>query len=240
MFEWNDAMISYMDRAARHTLYYKTLAEWIGRDLKKTDRICDAGCGLGYLSLALSHYVSQVDAVDSCRAVLHVLRRNIEETHKTNIKPIHTDIYKLSVQKPCYDAMIFCYFGKIQEIVTLARQRCKGSIYIVKGRSPYHLFSRGGERAQRENAEMAAQWLEAHQIQYEQIPLDLELGQPFLSLEDAKQFADLYGKPEHADTSWLEKRLGTDPRGEYKWYMPIEKPVVLFHLTQNAIEKGEL
>ena len=87
---------------------------------------------------------------------------------------------------------------------------------------------------------MVAQWLEAHQIQYEQIPLDLELGQPFLSLEDAKQFADLYGKPEHTDTSWLEKRLGTDPRGEYKWYMPIEKPVVLFHLTQNAIEKGEL
>lgn len=231
MFEWNDEMIRYMNRAGRHTLYYKTLAKWIARGLKKTARICDAGCGLGYLSLALAPYVKQVDAVDTCQAVLQVLGAHMKTMQQSNITPINADIHELPHKNPCYDAMIFCYFGQIEEIMSLARQYCKGSVYIVKGRSSRHLFSRGGEQTHRETAEMAAQWMDRHGLQYEQFPLDLELGQPFLNREDAENFARLYGKPGHTDFSWLEKRLGIDPYGKYKWYMPIEKPVTLFHLS---------
>lgn len=224
-------MISYMERAAQHTLYYKMLAEHIGHDLKQTDRICDAGCGLGYLSLALSHYVERVDAIDTCQAALAILRSNIGQTQKSNIRPIHANIYELAPQEPCYDAMVCCYFGKIVQIAALAHRLCKGPVYIVKGRSSHHLFSKGGERAQRETADMTEAWLEAHRLSYQKIPLNLELGQPFLSLDDAKQFATLYGKPGNSDVSWIEKRLGQDPRGKYQWYMPLEKPVTLFRVT---------
>ncbi len=233
MFQWNDTRIAYMDRAARHTQYYQMIAAHIGKQLIDRDCVCDVGCGLGYLSLALAQYAGQVEAIDTCEAALDILRANC--TDKENIKPVHADIHTWNAEP--YDAMVFCYFGRIGEIIKIARRLCKGRLYIVKGRSNRHLFSKDGEHAHRETAEMAARWLEEQGIAYEQMPLDLELGQPFHSREDAEQFAALYGKS--GDATWIADRLGADPSGQYEWYLPIPKPVTIFCLENKNFRIGE-
>ena len=62
MFEWNADKVRFMEDAAAwgdfHARLAAALAPYLG------GRICDAGCGTGHLSLALSPYVKQVTAVD--------------------------------------------------------------------------------------------------------------------------------------------------------------------------------
>lgn len=236
MFSWNEPMIRYMDRAARHTQYYKILAGMIGQDLKKTDRICDMGCGLGYLSLALSPYVEQVDAVDASPEALAVLRGNLNTLGSgfSNVFPLMEDFYTMETKKP-YDAMVFCYFGKSAEIFKRAEKLCKGPVYIIKGRSKRHLFSKGCERASRENSEEMARWLQEQGISYKAVDMDLEFGQPFESREDMEAFARLYGKTMAdgtTDSTWVNYRLGPDPEGIHPLYMPLNKPVTLFRIQR--------
>lgn len=234
MFVWNEEMIRYMDRAASHTQYYKTLAGLIGQDLKKTDRICDMGCGLGYLSLALSPYVAQVDAVDISHEALTVLTRNLTapDTGVSNVFPIMGDFYTMEIKKT-YDAMIFCYFAQAEAILKQTEKVCRGPIYIIKGRSSRHLFSRNCEKTSRENAGTMIRWLNSKDIPFEAVDLDLEFGQPFNSMADMEAFAKLYGKrmvDGRKDTSWIYDRLGPDPDGVYPLYMPLKKPVTLFRI----------
>lgn len=233
MFQWNEGMVDYMDRAARHTQYYQMLAAHIGKYLTDDDRVCDAGCGLGYLSLALTQYAGQVEAIDTCEEALNILRANCVD--RENVTPICADIHTWNTAP--YDAMVFCYFGRTQEIIEIARRLCRGRLYIIKGRSHRHLFSKDEECTWRETADMAARWLEEQRIAYEQIPLDLELGQPFLSRADAEQFAAIYGGSE--DAAWISSQLGVDPLGQYEWYLPIAKPVTLFCLENKNFRIGE-
>ena len=46
--------------------------------LKPTDHICDAGCGLGYLSLALSPHAAHITAAERDAAALSVLRQELD------------------------------------------------------------------------------------------------------------------------------------------------------------------
>ena len=46
--------------------------------LKPTDHICDAGCGLGYLSLALSSHAAHITAAERDAAALSVLRQELD------------------------------------------------------------------------------------------------------------------------------------------------------------------
>ena len=79
MFLWKPDMIRFMRDASEHTGYHADLAARIVPHLKEGARVCDAGCGLGYLSLALAPLAAQVTAVDRNADALSVLRENCEK-----------------------------------------------------------------------------------------------------------------------------------------------------------------
>ena len=64
MYHWTADGIGWMADASRQTDFYRLLAAELAPYLKPEDRICDAGCGLGFLSLALSPYVRSVTAAE--------------------------------------------------------------------------------------------------------------------------------------------------------------------------------
>ena len=51
MFQWNEEMVRFMRDASEYSDYHRRLVQWMLPDLHPGDHICDAGCGLGYLSL---------------------------------------------------------------------------------------------------------------------------------------------------------------------------------------------
>ena len=130
MFIWNDEMIWFMEDAAGYGDYHKRLAKMVHGYIPEAERICDAGCGLGFLSLELSQYYSDITAVDLSPKAISVLEKNIEERGIGNIRPFSGDIHQMIPQKP-YDSMVFCFFGQLEEILKIARQQCKDSVITV-------------------------------------------------------------------------------------------------------------
>ena len=51
--QWTDESIAFLRGAAAMNRYYETVAERITPQLTENAHICDAGCGIGELSLAL-------------------------------------------------------------------------------------------------------------------------------------------------------------------------------------------
>ena len=85
MFQWNEEMVRFMRDASEYSDYHRRLVQWMLPDLHPGDHICDAGCGLGYLSLALSPYVRRVTAADRSQEALSVLRENCTRRAVQNI-----------------------------------------------------------------------------------------------------------------------------------------------------------
>ena len=60
--QWTDESIAFLRDAAAMNRYYETIAERITPQLPENAHICDAGCGIGELSLALKPYCRHVTA----------------------------------------------------------------------------------------------------------------------------------------------------------------------------------
>ncbi len=65
---WTPDTIRFLRDAAANSDYYQQIARRAAACFPRSARVCDAGCGLGELSLALLPYCRHVTAVDICPA----------------------------------------------------------------------------------------------------------------------------------------------------------------------------
>ena len=113
MFQWNEEMVRFMRTASEYGDYHRRLVQRMRPALHSADHICDAGCGLGYLSLALAPYVRRVTAADRSEAALDVLRQNCATRGIRNIDILSGELQPVPLAAP-YDAMVFCFFGRME------------------------------------------------------------------------------------------------------------------------------
>lgn len=92
MFEWTPKMIDFMRDASEYNNYHEILSKKIKNYFNFNSHICDAGCGLGYLSLAVSDKFEKVTSIDVSDVAIDVLKNNISENNYRNINIIEGDI----------------------------------------------------------------------------------------------------------------------------------------------------
>ncbi len=217
--------------------YDEKLAEKIAGYLPQDAHICDAGCGLGYLSLALSKYVAAVTAVDISADALNVLSENML---RANVMDIHVqagDIKRFSPGRP-YDAMIFCFFGNTEETLVIAKAQCAGKVILIKKNYKEHRFSIGHHRLDRFSFTMTCQELDDFDIPYLSEEFTLQLGQPFRCIEDAVLFFQTYSRDDHPEMiteEHIREQLIEDPAGRYPYYLPAEKQLGLIMIYTDDI-----
>ena len=107
---WTEESIAFLRDAAAINRYYETIAERIAPQLPENAHICDAGCGIGELSLALKPYCHHVTAVDADELAIKTLKAHLIE----GVTARCGDMETLAPEKP-YDAMVFCLFGRTQD-----------------------------------------------------------------------------------------------------------------------------
>lgn len=227
MYQWNEDMVRFMRHASEYGSYNEQLVDWMRPHLSENDRVCDAGCGLGYLSLALAPYVGQVTAVDRNGDALKVLQENCAQRHIPNIDTRCGDIFTLPPEMP-YDTMVFCFFGRMEEIAAIAKAQCRGTVFAFKKNYATHRFSVGQHPTGNDSFTVAKNWLNAHSVPFTAQELELELGQPFTSWDEARQFFEIYSRDEDKAVitdAFLREKLAETGRADFPLYMPHKRSV---------------
>ncbi len=242
---WEQDMISFMKDASEYANYNQQLAEKMLPWLKKDMHICDAGSGLGYLSLELAPHAKQVTAVELNPGASAVLTDNCEKRGITNVLSRCGAIADVLPEKP-YEAMVFCFFGRRLEILNLAKQQCTGEIFVFTRNYDSHRFSAGHHRSGYEGFPHFSDLLTELGIPFHFETFTLEFGQPFRSLEDAHRFFRLYSKDRNKEVlteDFIRSQLTETNRADFPFYMPHQKHIGFLHLSvkdiPDVIPEGE-
>ena len=234
MQAWTPEGMAFLQDAMACCGYYPALARRIAPYLPKQAHVCDAGCGLGGLSVALLPYCRHVTAVDRAAAPLENLRQRAGHDPRLTVR--QGDIRCLPPETP-YDAMVFCLFGGTEEILDIAARQCGGTALVVRRDFRQHQFSSGVRMAGHTAADME-QELRRRRLTCTLRRFTLEFGQPFRSVEDALAFFRLYSRDGTAPARQeLEARLEPSPWPDYPLYLPNPKPLCLLAIPAAQLKE---
>lgn len=224
---WQDDMIRFMKNASEYGTYNQVLLEKMRPYLTAQMHICDAGSGLGYLSLALAPHVKQVTAVEKHPHAAAVLEENCRGRGIANVESVCADLEEASPEQP-YDAMVFCFFGGGTQILRLARQQCRGRVFVFTRNYKNHRFSVGTHPTGMEGFSDLRELLREWNIPAREEAFLAEHGQPLESMEDARRFYEIYSKD--GDNSllteeFLRSKVISTGREDFPLYLPHERKV---------------
>lgn len=221
---WTNESIAYLRDAAKVNDYYRVIAEKIAAHLPDGAHICDAGCGVGELSLALAALGFRVTAVDTSKAAIDSLRKRAPES----VTALCGAVEEIPPQEK-YDAMVFCLFGSAEQALSIAQEQCAGKVFLIKRDYTHHRFSPGELELGRYSASRAENVLRARGIAFGSENLRLEFGQPFRSLYAAERFFSLYARgQERFRPEEIPAKLEKRDDAEFPYYLPHEKKLRLF------------
>ena len=225
MYIWSPDSIRFRVDAAKYTNYDERIVAQILPKLPANAHVCDAGCGLGYTSLALARHCARVTAVDTNNDALAVLRDNISAENIKNIDVVEDDLFSMEpIQK--YDAMVFCFFGRLEETLRAAKAQCTGTVFMVKKNWRNHRFTPGEMPLKRFTFQQTLRELDALQILYRAETFPIEMGQPFRSIEDAMLFFETYRQQDDDENIAPEKvkrLLRTTESNDFPYFLPAER-----------------
>lgn len=226
---WWEDMVRFMRDASEYGTYNQELARRVGPGLNKNMRICDAGCGLGYLSLSLAPYAGHVTSVEQNPDAVAVLTDNCRKLGITNITPRCGTVQSVIPDEP-YDAMVFCFFGGIDEILETVRRQCRGKVFIITRNYTTHRFSVGKHSTGSYGYLTASKKLTELKIPYTEELFSLEFGQPLRSLEDARRFYEIYSKDTDKAVitdEFLRSKVVDNDDATFPLYLPHRRSLAL-------------
>lgn len=264
MSAWTDDIISFMEDANRFTSYFDYLAAIVKDHTPPMGRICDAGCGMGQLALALAPFASAVDAVDTSAAATDYVGHLARREDASNVRAVRADM-RLLQPEARYDTMAFCLSASVADALAIARRCCIGKVVVVnkiqakmdacrgngsepsgvRARKPGAAFDAAvapaDERTVRPlvyNFEETLLELARRGICSEGRELSIDYGQPFRTLKDAQRYFALFRTrsfPGGVTTAQLAHLLNETGNDEFPYYLPIRR-----HLAAYVLDAGSL
>ena len=233
-FFWDDERVRFFCDAAEHSDFHRTLAKLLQPELKKTDHILDAGCGLGYLSTALLPYCNTVTAADCDQTAITALSERTRGLDRIEVRQIDV----LQLREP-FDVIVCCYFGSTEESVRLFEQTCSGKLIMIKRRKAERRFSKGQPPHER-IASDAENVLESMGYAYRAFDASVPFDQPFRSAEDAFRFFERYrsGSAEPLTTDEIRKKLVAADDPEFPYRLPVMNDMRIFVVESNKQLRG--
>ena len=230
MSEWTDRMISFMSDASGYGNYFDKLSECIRTYLDKDWTVCDAGCGIGQLTVSLSPFVKRITGIDKSEPAIGKLKENLAAGGLNNADAVCADFDNLD-SSFVFDAMIFNYYGRMDEILEIARRYCRKRIIVVKKNYTNHRFSIGKNPINESSTSEVSAFLDSRGNRYVTQLFSAEFGQPFRSLEDAVEFFSIYSRD--GDRSLIsaenvEKRLVQTGKADFPYYLPHRRESMIF------------
>ena len=234
---WTEESAALLARAYRHGTAAQTLAERIAPRLAKGAHICDAGCGVGALSLALARRGCRVTALDISETALAQLRSSRE----ADGIDMRCEDAKTHAPDKLYDAMVFCFFSSMEECLAMARRCCAGDVFYISRDYALRRFCVGRHPVRYSGYRQARALLDEMNMPHACEELALDMGQPFESLEEARRFFTLYSREDPAliTDEFLMSRLICTEDGRYPLYLPHLRRAGMVHFHVKDIPPAD-
>ena len=232
---WTEESAALLSRAYQHGAAVRVLGDWIAPKLKKEARVCDVGCGVGALALELARRGFGVTALDICDVPLKQLLKS-EDAALARVDVLCTDAITHTPDVP-YDAMVFCFFGGMEQCLNMARRCCLGDVFYISRDYDAHRFSVNRHPVRYSGYREARALLDMLGIPYEAAESALDMGQPFADLDEARRFFSLYSRDDPAliTDAFLEGRLVPAKDKEYPLYLPNMRRIGMLRFSVKDI-----
>ena len=235
MFTWTEASAAFWEDSAKYTKSYDRLADRAAAHLVPDGTVFEGGCGLGHLSLALSRRGYAVTAMDLSPLPLRFLRRNAaREGVPLDIR--QGDTFALP-DGEVYDSAVFCFFGSVTETLTWARAHCRDKLILFKKNWDTHRFTRDASAIRKYTYPLTLGELDQLGVPYETEVFDVDMGQPFRSLEDAVRFFRLYDPAGAMTAGEVRARLTETDDHVFPFYLSAIRPVGMIVLRAEDIRQ---
>lgn len=230
MIDWTPEGIGFLKDAAVFTGFYDELAAHAAEFSNKGDNVCDAGCGIGMLSGALSKRERIVTGVDVSHDAIQAARKITDEG--SGLQFWEKDVFAMS-KSAVFDSMVFCFFGSVRETLRVAYGHCKGYVVMFRKNWRMRRFTTSPQPNHRIRFTEAEDELKELGIPFDSHSFDLEMGQPFRCFDDALKFFSLYGKD--PDPGLIRSRLTATDSKEFPLFLPERKSVGLIAIRTEDI-----
>lgn len=231
---WTEESARLLWRAYRFGGAGDALAERIAPHLTPGARVCDAGCGVGSLALALAQRGFGVTAVDIEEIPLRKMKSAADPDLLARMEILHADMQSLETE---FDAMVFCFYGHIENCLRLSKRLCRGDVFYISRNYDLHRFSQGAHPVRYKGYRDARQTLQTLGIPYEWEELALDMSQPFESMDEARRFFELYNRDETQTVTdaFLNERLTETEEGAYPLILPHTRRAGMVHFRAEDI-----
>ena len=230
MIDWTPEGIGFLKDAAVFTGFYDELAAHAAEFSNKGDNVCDAGCGIGMLSGALSKRERIVTGVDVSHDAIVAARNMGNGT--AGLRFWEGDVFSMP-DSMVFDSMVFCFFGSVRETLRVAYGHCKGYVVMFRKNWRMRRFTTSPQPNHRIRFTEAEDELKELGIPFDSHSFDLEMGQPFRCFDDALKFFSLYGKD--PDPGLIRSRLTATDSKEFPLFLPERKSVGLIAIRTEDI-----
>ena len=230
MFTWTEESAAFWEDSASYTQAYDRLAEKAAAYLAPGSSVFEGGCGLGHLSTALARRGYAVTAMDLSPLPL----RTIPATPGLTVQ--QGDVFALAPNE-VYDSGLFCFFGGVRETLRWAKGHCRDRLILFKKNWSTHRFTRDADAIRRFTYPLTLAELDNLGVPYETSVFDVDMGQPFRSLQDTVRFFRLYD-PEGAMTETkVRARLTETDDPVFPFFLSAIRPVGMIVLRAEDIRK---
>lgn len=229
---WNEQSIRWFRNAAEYTGYYQKLARILLEHIPSRKTLCDMGCGAAQIDFELAKAVEQVTCIDISPVVIDAVSRQAEEQKVNNLTAQCMDATKAEGKWETVMALFHGGGDVVEKYLPLAKDQLilatHGSLaggFGPEGRQIVKCFDSGGIQA----------YLDERGVKYHLQLEQLEFGQPFTDLDDARAFVRAYSRPmtDSELESYLQEKLEHTGDAKFPYYLPKKKSLGIFVIRRN-------
>ena len=223
-WDWSGMRRLWFKAASEFTGFHEKLAANLAEnELSGCRSVLDAGCGLGLLSLAFSHYFDSVTAIDMNSDAISSLKDDMAFRATNNISALCGDCLEYTGGQ---DAAVLCFFRAPD--FRLLSSRYGRVVRVVTAGSKYLSADDGqGRHCMRDGLDGL---LVSQSIKSSYRELSLEFGQPLRDLADAKAFvkSQTPGASDPEIENYLNNILTETGNSEFPLYIPHLKEMGIY------------
>ena len=232
MDAWNPMIISLMENASARSNYFDVLAHYALAGLPRGAHVVDAGCGMGQLAMRMAELGMRVSAIDRSAGAVGYFRTKAKER---GVALRLADFTQPGVLPYGCDRVVFSLSAPMGVAFRCALRARARSIVVI---------SKAHERRQSEGPRMGnagmgdvAAELAALAFPCAAHSLELEYGQPFRSLKQAREYYALFRTrdyPGGVTEDQLRGMLQATDDDAFPYYLPVTRRLSLIEVDLSG------